>query len=682
MSPIGMTVLLVVSFAAFGYTVLQRWRLMTLGAPAQRFDRIGERLTRTLRFALGQWRLPRHRLAGYAHILIFFGAVITPIRALILFARGYTSDPHFGFGVFDNGTPLGDAYMLLKDIFVILVLLGIAVFLYYRVIRQLPRMTLNFEGLLILAILTGLMVADAIYDGATMARFGFAANAWEPVGSLVAIPLRDAAGGTQVFWQHLGFWGHVGLILGFMNILPYTKQFHEITGIPNVFFQKLDSPGRLEPLDDLEGKAERGETLGIARIEQFSWKSILDFYSCTECGRCSDSCPATSTGKQLSPKFLTVDLREHLYSRQGELIRGARAGGNGAAKIELVTNVVKPEVLWACTTCGACEQECPVFISYIDKIVDMRRYLAMEQGEFPEQLQNMFKGLETVGNPYSFANEDRAKWAEGLDIPLRTDKPDAEWLMWVGCAASFDDRARKIARTTAELMLEAGVNFSILGPEEQCNGDPARRAGNEYLFQFLAQANVETMNNYNVKKIVTMCPHCYNTLKNEYPNFGGNYEVVHHSELLTQLVHQGKLKPTHPVQAQVAYHDSCYLGRHNDIYDPPRDVLRSIPGLQLSEAGKCRDRAMCCGAGGAQMWKEEEEGDTRINHTRTNQLLEALPAGTDNRTFATSCPFCMTMLTDGLADQGHEGIETLDIAEILHRAVKGPKEKQTAKDID
>jgi Fe-S oxidoreductase len=336
-----------------------------------------------------------------------------------------------------------------------------------------------------------------------------------------------------------------------------------------------------------------------------------------------------------------------------------------------VPDVIKPEVLWACTTCAACHQECPVFISYIDKIVDMRRHLVMERGEFPEQLQNMFQGLETVGNPYSFANDERAAWAAGLDVPLRADKPDAEWLLWVGCAPSFDDRARKIARATAALLLEAGVDFAILGPEETCNGDPARRAGNEYLFQMLAQQNIETLNNYNVKRIVTMCPHCFHTLKNEYPDFGGHYEVVHHSELLAELVRQGRLTPKHPVNATVAYHDACYLGRHNDVYDPPRAVLQRIPGLTLVEAAECRDRAMCCSAGGAQMWKEEEHGTARVNHTRTNQLLKVLPAVGDP-TIATTCPFCMTMLTDGLADQGHENVATLDIAEILHRAVCGP----------
>ncbi|MCK4342681.1 MAG: 4Fe-4S dicluster domain-containing protein [Phycisphaerae bacterium] len=681
MNPIVMAILLVVMFAIFGYTVQGRWRLMNVGPATLPFDRPGERLRRMLKFACGQWRMPRHRVAGVAHIFIYAGAVIMLLRALMLFARGFVDDPHFGYWLFTTGaggTLLGHAYAFVKDILVILVLLGIVVFLYYRVIRQLPRMTLNFEGLLILAILTGLMVTDALYDGATMARYNDPANGWEPLGSLIAMPLRDASAGTLTALQHIGFWGHVGLILGFMNILPYTKQFHEITGFPNVYFQSLAPVGRLPKLEDIDGLLEREETLGIKRIDQFGSKAMLDFFSCTECGRCQEQCPANKTGKLLSPKELTVALRDFAYKNQSALISGnSKQNGNGDGdeepaphQVDLVDNVVKPEVLWACTTCSACQTECPVFLSYIDKIVDMRRYLAMEKSEFPEQLATMFQGLENAGNPYSYPNDQRAEWAEGLDVPLMSEQPDVDYLYWVGCAASFDDRSRKIARAFAQLLKTAGVSFAILGPEETCNGDPARRAGNEYLFQMLARQNVELLNGYNVKKIVTACPHCYNTLKNEYPDFGGKYEVIHHSELLAQLIRVGKLKPRQPVNVKLAYHDACYLGRHNEIYDPPREILRAIPGVQLIEPDETRDRGMCCGAGGAQMWKEEEEGETRINHARMTQLLEVLPGSSNGRTIASACPFCKTMLSDALADKGHEDVKQLDIAEVLWQSVR------------
>jgi Fe-S oxidoreductase len=338
--------------------------------------------------------------------------------------------------------------------------------------------------------------------------------------------------------------------------------------------------------------------------------------------------------------------------------------------------VIEPEVLWACTTCRACEVECPVFISYVDKIVDMRRYLIMERAEFPSELQQAFQCLESTMNPWGFPPEERGAWANGLEVPLIGEKPEAEYLLWVGCMPSFDDRAKKVTRAVAELFIEAGLSFAILGPEEQCTGDPARRAGNEYLFQMYAEANIETLNNYGVdkRKIITICPHCFNTLKNEYPDFGGKFQVVNYTEVLSDLIRQGKLRPTQRVDQRVAYHDSCYLGRHNDIYDAPRRVLRSIPGLTLLEAKENRDRGMCCGAGGAQMFKEEEKGDERVSNRRTMQLLSTNP-----QAVGSNCPFCMRMLTDGLADAEREEIKPLDIAELLHQSVMGAKKKEEAK---
>ncbi|MCK4659751.1 MAG: (Fe-S)-binding protein [Phycisphaerae bacterium] len=665
MNPYVMTLLLAVGWGAFIFwTAQRRWRLMRVGAPAMRFDHLGKRFALMVRFALGQWRMPRHRLAGVAHIFIYAGAVIMLLRALILFARGYVDDPHFGYWIFTtgpDGAPLGHLYSLLKDILVVLVLVGIGIFFYFRVIKQLPRMTLNFEGMLILAILTGLMLTDALYDGASMARYDHHASGWEPLGSLLAAPLRGASAGTLTFLQHLGFWGHISLILGFMNYLPYCKQFHEITGFPNVFFQDLTLRGRLEPIEDLEGMVEREETLGIARIEQFSWKSILDMYSCTECGRCADACPANRTGKLLSPKQFTVDCRDNLYSRQSELIKK-----NGEpAKIDLVGEVINPEMVWACTTCRACEQECPVFISYVDKFVDLRRYLVQEKGEFPNDLQLAFRGLENAGNPWGLPAEDRLAWAKGIDVPLISDKPEAEYLWWVGCAPAYDDRAKRVSQAMAKLLNKAGVSYAVLGPEETCTGDTARRAGNEFLFQILAQTNVEILNGYNVKRIITACPHCYNTLRHEYPDFGGHYEVIHHGNFFAQLIREGKLQPTNPVNEQIVFHDSCYLGRYNDIYDPPREVLRTIPGVQLVEAEDSRDRGMCCGAGGAQMFKEEEKGDKRMNILRIEQLLDTKP-----QTVASACPFCMRMLSDGLGMKDRDDVCQLDIAEVLWKSVQ------------
>ncbi|HUU84042.1 MAG TPA: (Fe-S)-binding protein [Phycisphaerae bacterium] len=682
MNPWVMVLLFVVMFGLFGWTMNRRWRLMNIGPKDLPFDQMGRRFNLMLRFAIGQWRMPRHRLAGVAHIFIYAAAVVMLLRALILFARGFVDDPYFGYWIFTtgpDGAALGHLYSLIKDGFVVLVLIGVAVFFYYRAIRHLPRLTINFEGFLILAILTGLMLTDMLYDGASMARHADPADAWEPLGSLIATALRGTSSGTLAFLQHLGFWGHVTLILGFMNYLPYCKQFHEMTAFPNVFFQPLDLPGRLEKMEDIEGMVEREETLGIKRIDQFGAKAFLDFYTCTECGRCTHMCPANKTGKLLSPKQLTVDLRDFAYGHQSALIAGNSSAGDGesvgngdppAHQVDLVDKVIKPEVLWACTTCRACEQECPVFISYVGKIVNMRRYLVQEGGEFPDQLQTAFRGMETTGSPYSIPADQRMDWAEGLDVPLISDKPDAEILFWVGCAPAFDDHSKKVARATARLMQIAGVQFACLGPEEQCTGDAARRAGNEFLFQTMAQMNIEVLNGYKVKKIVTICPHCYNTLAHEYGDFGGDYQVVHHTDFLWQLIRRGKLKPAGRLDAAVTFHDSCYLGRYNDIYDAPRDALRSIPGLRLVEPAETRDRGMCCGAGGAQMWKEEEQGDTKVNFARTNQLVET---GAD--VIASACPFCKRMLSDGINLQDIEGVQQMDVAELLLQSIEPKKQE-------
>lgn len=721
MNPIAMTLLLAAGLGVFTWTAARRWKLMrTAARPENRFNEPGRRLTFVLRYVFGQARMFRYSAAGVAHAFIFAGFVVLALRTLVLFTRGFTANPAFGFWLFDDGTFLGNVYLFCKDLIGVFVLAGVAYFLYLRLVVKPRRMELSREGVFILCMISGIILSDMFYEAGGYVRAAPGRpefHAVTPAASLLAKLLPSSLGNSL---YHLGFWLHAAIVLAFLNFLPYGKHFHVLTILPQVYFSDPQPRGRLAPVADIDGKLERGETLGVKTARDFGWKAVLDFYTCTECGRCSDNCPATNTGKLLSPKRLSIDLRNHMYRNEAALLArtngaaappagettaepGAAGGetttadGSGPLPLErerpgfvkkdgapdetggeLVSTWIEPETLWACTTCGACEQECPVFISYIDKIVDMRRNLVMEKGEFPGQLQNMFRGLESVGNPYSFANENRAEWAQGLDVPLLAEKPDADVLYWVGCSPSFDDRARKIARATAQLLKTAGVNFAILGPQEMCTGDPARRAGNEYLFQMLAKTNVETLNGAGVKKIVANCPHCFNALKNEYPDFGGRYEVVHHSIFLAELVRAGKLQPKHSVDATIAYHDACYLGRHNDVYDPPREVLKAIPGVKLVEAAESRDRGMCCGAGGAQMWKEEEhiqrpgsrEGDGKVNHARTRQLLRVLP-NNGNRTVATACPFCMTMLTDGLRDQGQDNVKQLDIAEILLRAVQG-----------
>ncbi len=694
MNPIAMTILLVAAWGLFAWQLLRRWRLMTLGPNECRFDHLGERLRRTWVYAFAQKRMRRYWWAGIAHQLIFLGFVVLLLRTLILWGRGYSEG--FDFWVLGVGQPLGKVYSVLKDIFVVLVIAGTAVFFYYRLVVKPARLSKGFEGILILLIIATMMLSDLLYDGAEIVRVSRAEgadiefHAVEPAGSVVAMAMAGLSDGAINALRHVGFWTHGTLVLLFLNLLPISKHFHVVTGIPNVFFQSLAPRGRLPNVPDIEGMLEREETLGLARVEQLSWKAVLDLYTCTECGRCTDQCPAHGTGKLLSPKQLTLDLRDYFYKHEKALVgakgsrgqgaEGAEEGGMAAALgghagngelPELVPDVIKPEVLWACTTCGACETECPVFITYVDKIVDMRRHLVMEKSEFPAELQNAFRGMETNSNPWNFPSSDRAAWTEGLAVPRMAENPDAEVLFWVGCSASFDDRARRIARAMANLLNTAGVNYAILAEEECCTGDPARRAGNEFLFQMLAQTNAEILNNYKPRTIVTTCPHCFNTLANEYPDFGAKFRVVHHSEFLSQLVADGKLRPTHRIDAKVAYHDSCYLGRYNEIYEPPRETLRRIPGLTVLEPTATRDRGMCCGAGGAQMFKEEEHArpgaaGERVNLKRTDQLLETKPD-----MVASSCPFCQRMLIDGLAERQREAVKQYDIAELLWQAVGG-----------
>lgn len=715
MTALCMSLLLAAGLGCFGWTAWRRLRLLRAAArPHAVSGTPAQRLGLVVKYVFGQARMFRYSAAGIAHALIFAGFVVLAIRTLAMFGRGYTGVwSGFGFWLFDDYRLLGPAYLLLKDVIGAGVIAGVVYFLHQRLVVKPRRMELSVEGVFILCMIMGIILSDVFYEaGAIAAGDGVHFHWTTPVASLVALPLNVLPDPAVLGVSQAGFWLHAIIVLTFLNFLPYGKHFHVLTILPQVYFSRPQPHGTLEPIANIEGKLERGETLGVKTARDLSWKDVLDLYTCTECGRCSDHCPATNTGKLLSPKHLTMNLRDHMYRNEGALLQGTASGvepGKGPAATiaaienlhlqkrhtwtnkegtadttggELIGSWIDPEVLWACTTCGACEQECPVFISYIDKIVDLRRNLVMEQGAFPTQLQNAFRGLETVQNPYSFDNAQRAEWAAGLNIPLKSEKPDAEVLYWVGCAPSYDDRSKKIARAMAQLMQKAGVDFAILGPEECCTGDPARRAGNEYLFEMLARQNVETLKNHAVKRIVTTCPHCFNTLKNEYPQFGGSYEVVHHTTFLAELIAAGRLKPQQRVEGTVAYHDACYLGRHNGIYDPPRDVLRAIPGLRVVDAPQSRDRGMCCGAGGAQMWKEEEpirrpgsrEGDGKVNHARVRQLLKVLPTAgaAEPRKVASACPFCKTMLNDGLKDQGHDDVEQTDVAELLWRSIEPP----------
>jgi Fe-S oxidoreductase len=726
-----MTTLLIVAWGAFAWTMSTRLRLLATGRGERRFDHLATRLRGTWTFAFRQEKMDYYNPAGWAHRLIFIGFVVLLLRTLMLWARGF--DPAFNLWVLAPAEPLGAAYEFAKDCVATLVLCGTLVFFYYRLVVKPKRMALSGEGLLILVIIATMMIADMVYDGAALVLHAKSASfcmprmriahpatcdavaritapiageiwdgqwaAWpSPAGSLFGTLFFGMPAQALVWIARAGFWTHSTLVLLFLNLLPRSKHFHVITAIPNVFLRSLQPAGRLTPMAESAEKlmekvgaaAETGDPLaqpiGIARVEHFTWKAILDFYTCTECGRCSDNCPAYRTGKVLSPKHFTLDLRDHLYGREKELIGSATgsatasvtgsaptsSGAAGIAPIDLVPNVIVPEVLWACTTCRACEEQCPVLISYVDKIVDMRRSLVLVKGEFPHELAKPFQGMESNGNPWNLARSSRPEWAEGLDVATMAERPRASVLFWVGCAASYDDRAKRIARATAKLLKQGGVDFAILGQEETCTGDPARRAGNEFLFSVLAEGNAATISGYRaqggVRTVVTTCPHCFNTLKNEYPDFGLRVDVVHHTDFLLGLVAEGRLVPRNPVQGRVAYHDSCYLGRYNGVYDSPRELLKRIPGVELVEVEYWnKQRGLCCGAGGAQMWMEEQNQD-RVSGRRALQLID-----TGAKTIASACPFCMTMLTDGIKSKNVEDeVKPFDVAELLERSCQDP----------
>ncbi|GAB5542348.1 MAG: heterodisulfide reductase-related iron-sulfur binding cluster [Sandaracinaceae bacterium] len=716
MSPIAMTLVFVVFLGAFAWSAVRRWRLMRVGQEEPRFSlktlrELNERIRLVLVYALGQKKMPnneRYRLAGIAHIGIFVAFQVLLLNSVILWIRGYDADfDLFAWGAgLTGGRPVWDGlavlYSFIKELSAFAAILGAAYFVYLRVGPKPRRMSFGAEGLVILGIIITMMIADYIYVGGDLARAARAqgvAPGWtwyEPFGSAFAMAFYGLGLDAIVFFEHLGFWYHATWVLAFLNLLPYSKHFHIITVLPNIFAGNTEPKGKLPDIADLEGKIENDEPIGVTRPEHLTWKHVLDLYTCTECGRCSDNCPAYTTGKKLSPKHYTLAIRDHMYDlepyylgtggierpdvipdSQNLFVHGDPPEGYNRvlSPVDLIGDVIHPEVIWACTTCRACEEMCPVNISYVDKIVEMRRAEMMIKNEFPHDLTKMFQGIEVNGNPWNLPAMDRGNWTSGLEaggrpleVPLVADKPDAEVLYWVGCAANYDDSAKKTARAVAKLLHHAGVDFAIMGSEATCTGDPARRAGNEYLFQMLAEQNVETLNGYGAagKTVITACPHCFNTLSNEYPSFGGQYDVVHHTDFLNGLIVAGKLNPTKRVDATVAYHDSCYLGRYNSIYESPREVLQSIPGVKLVEPEYWnKSKGLCCGAGGAQMWKEEEPGEQRVNTKRTLQLLDT---GAD--TIASACPFCMTMLTDGIAgEERSEDVAQLDIAQLLERAI-------------
>jgi len=657
--PIGLAAT-AVALAVAGWRLSHIFRLVASGRPAP--DRLKPRANRArieLQEVVGQRRLLRWTLPGAAHAFTFWGfgvLVLTIIEAYGgLFQRNFAI-PGIGHAAFIG---------FVEDFFACMVLVAVCVFSAIR-LRSSPKrkdrasrfygshtatawLTLGMIALVVITLLlyraTQSNIGDFPYGWWAFASHGLG-RALRPLG----VPANRM---LETVFVDL----NVVVIMSFLVLVVYSKHLHIFMAPLNVAFTR--QPSRLGALDktpaiDLETMDEDA-IFGAGRIGHFTWKQLLDFVSCTECGRCQSQCPAWNTGKPLSPKLVVMDLRDELFRET------SRA---------LVPDVIADDVLWACTTCGACVEECPVDIEHVDAIIDMRRYAVMNEARFPPEAASMLRNVENRGDPWGLGAARRLEWTAGLDfeVPIVTRSiPDnIEYLFWVGCAGALDERARRTTQALARLMHRAGVSFAVLGPAESCTGDPVRRLGNEYLFQAQARRNIETLTAAGVRKVVASCPHCFNSLSKEYPSLGGNFEVIHHTQLLERLVTEGRLRPRR-LDAKVAYHDPCYLGRHSQIYDPPRAVISSMPGASTIEMERCRERSFCCGAGGARMWLEEPQG-ARINVERTNEVLAT---GAD--VVSTACPFCLIMLDDAVRARSRvENATVLDVAELLERSMEVP----------
>ena len=651
-------ILTIVGVGAVVLSLSRRYQLLRAGRPDDRFDRLGERFKHTLVYAFGQKKMFDDPVAGAYHLLIFYGFLVVSVRTVSMVVEGLFA----GWELPLLHTPAGHAYLFSKDIFELLVLVGLGFAVWRRGIQKKERVVQSFGAWLAIGLIAILMITDLATEGARIAA-GDLDGSYLPISGLVGGWLSGLGGAALQAIYSVNWWIHLITLFVFANELPYSKHFHVYTSIFNVFFANLDAPGKL-PGMDLED-IDEDTTFGITTVTDFTWKQMLDMYTCTECGRCREFCPTTITHKPLQPVLYLKDVRDQLYKEQPEILADPGEDGH-ASQHELVPTVIDPEVIWACTTCRWCERACPLDITYVDKIVEMRRNLVLEKAEFPEEAQPAFRGYEVNGNPWQLPGEERGNWASDLGVPLASEAGgDFEYLFFVGSPGSYDDHGKQVSRALVKILQAAGIKIAILGPEEVSTGDAARRLGNEYLFQMLAQQNVETMNGYGVKKIITNCPHAFNTLSHEYPDFGGTYEVVHGTQMVAELVRAGRVKLTGAVDLDLAYHDPCYLGRTNGEYDAPRFLLNAIPGLKMREAELSHDRAMCCGAGGGRMWLEENLGD-RINQTRFGQL-EA--SGTAN--VAVACPYCFSMLSDAQNELGREDASTYDVIELVAKSLEG-----------
>jgi len=672
-------ILLILLIIAVGFFLKSAYRLFTFlksGKKEDRFDRKGDRIKSVLLYVFGQERVLAEP-AGLGHFVIFWGFIVLSIGTAETFLTGLWDKLNLEF--------LGPGYVLLmtlQDVFGVLVLVAIAVSLFRRFVLKPERLKIDDPGakidaLIILGLITVLIVAMFFDRGILIARdrandtLLSAFSTLAPVSKLMAGLFFKMENSTLTILHKIFWWIHTIVILSFLMYIPFSKHLHLLGSIPNIYFRSLRPKGELAPLN-LED--EEKETFGVQKIEELTWKQLLDLYACTECGRCQVNCPAYMTGKPLSPYKLIHDMKGHFLKKSYAKDKNGKKGDTPEGEEKdlpeiltkkLVGEVISEETLWSCTTCMACQEACPVFIEHIHKVIDMRRTLSLDECEsLPQEVQRCYENMENNSNPWGIGFASRGDWAKDLEVKTMSEDSKVDYLLWVGCAGSFDDRNKKVAKALVKILKKAGITFAILGEEEKCCGETARRMGNEYLSQELIKENVEILKGYEVKKIITLCPHCMNSLGKDYPQFGGDYEVIHHTELINKLIKEGKIKPEKSFKASMTYHDSCYLGRHNNIYAPPREVLKKINGVTVKEMARAKQKSFCCGAGGGRMWMEETTGK-RINEERTGDAIKL-----NVEKICTACPYCLTMFEDGLkAKQKEESIKVIDIAEVVADAI-------------
>jgi Fe-S oxidoreductase/nitrate reductase gamma subunit len=654
---------------AFFIPVLVKIKIILAGQPEPRFSSLFKRFLEALsKVFLQRCTLKNERVwTGLMHVLIFYGALTFDTFTINHTLEGFI--PHFYlFG----RTGFGLLFSFMVDIFSILVLIGIGFLAFRRFIIRPPAYeTTRADSAVIYLLITAATLSFLYFESFSIA-YHPETQRWAFLGGLLSSFIQKANLSPALIAQHfkISWWVHLLVVYGFIAYVPHSKYFHMFAGPVNVFFNNKQAMSSLRHLD-----IEHSEVFGLEKATDFTWKDLLDAFACVECGRCQDACPAFATEKALSPKMIVYNLRLHLLKNKKDIIRRQRE-----ALPSLMADPFTADEIWSCTTCGACMHVCPVEIEHIPKLVGLRQGEVLMEGRFPPELNSFFRNLETNSNPWGIGFADRANWAEGLGVKTLAEHPEAEYLFWAGCALSFDDAGKKIARALVKIFQAAGVDFAILGEEEKCCGDSAKRLGNEYLYQLLAQENLMNFAKYKVKKIIVGCPHGYNTLKNEYPRLLSllpdisaedkelleSIEVIHHTQFIEQLVSSGRLKLKQPFTGRIIAHDSCYLSRHNQIKTEPRTILKWLSQNQatLLEAENSGEHTFCCGAGGGLMWTEETQG-TRINRQRTSELLSYQP-----EVVITFCPFCQTMLTDGLKDEGQEEIKVLDVAQLLEELVE------------